>query len=472
MVFSSLKFIFFLLIVLISFFILGKFKKYILAKLLLVISSLFFYAQGSYSFFPFFLASIFGNYFIGTALIRIKQNYLLRKVVIILGILANCALLGYYKYVDFFIENINFLFTCGIPYRNIILPIGISFFTFQLIAYLVDSYRGFTNDYNILDYLLFITFFPQLIVGPIVHHSEMVPQFETINTHQLDKFNLSKGLFLFSIGLAKKVLIADNLTNDAQTFFINYFNPTIYEAWYHSIQYTISYYFDLSGYADMAIGIGWMFNIKIPTNFNSPYKARDFQEYWRRWHITLSRFLGDYIFKSYYKKGNRIRNYYWATMLTFFVSGFWHGSGWTFVIWGLINGLLVCLAAYTNRKNMKVPIIPAFILTQIAVVLLRTLFVANDFTTAIDIYTAMFNFHSLGSNFMEFKSNLLLFLIKNRRVGYYLFIGVIIAWFLPNSNRLTERFDGSFKYAIFSGSLLAISFTQISKVADFLYFQF
>ena len=338
MIFSTYEFILiFLPITFCGYFLLQHFQYHNLAKIWLVLASFYFYAAGSPDFFPFFLGSVVGNYVVGNTLGKLQgaEHRIERGLLLTAGVLANVGLLGYYKYTDFFIENVNFVAGTHIPLQHIILPIGISFFTFQLIAFLVDSFRGETESYDVLDYLLFITFFPQLIVGPIIHHAEVVPQFENKKNHKLIFDNVAMGLFIFSIGCAKKMLIADPLTTDAQGFFDNVTaNLPIIRSWFHSIEYTVSYYFDLSGYADMAIGLGWMFNIRIPQNFNSPYKAKDFQEYWQRWHMTLSRFLGAYVFRNVYRKGVKYRNYYVATMVTFFVSGFWHGAGWTFVVWG------------------------------------------------------------------------------------------------------------------------------------------
>lgn len=247
-----------------SFYILNKVGLSSLAKICLVVASLVFYAAGSPDFFPFFLASIFGNYLFASVLSSFGEKSLERKIILAAGVIANIALLGYYKYTDFFIENANFLFGANFALKSIVLPIGISFFTFQLIAFLVDSYRGQTKGYSILSYLLFITFFPQLIVGPIVHHSEVVPQFEDDSRFHLNTRNIACGCMLFAIGCSKKILLADPLTGDAQIFFDNIVQvPTLLDAWFYSIEYTISYYFDLSGYADMAIALALFFNINI-----------------------------------------------------------------------------------------------------------------------------------------------------------------------------------------------------------------
>ena len=306
MIFSSYGFLFiFLPLVICAYFIANSLNRKNLAKWILVFGSFFFYWYGAGVFVIGFAASVLWNYAIGVKLGHIHEAGMAGRgrLLLAIGIGGNVAFLGYFKYTDFLIQNINFVANAGIPLQHIILPIGISFFTFQLIAYLVDSFRGQTRNYRFLDYLLFIAFFPQLIVGPIVHHAEMVPQFEAPATQRIDWNNIAIGLFYLSLGLAKKVILADPMTRWAQAGFDNVATMTFFTAWLNSFLYTVSYYFDLSGYADMAIGLGWLFNIRIPENFNSPYKALNFADYWRRWHITLSRFLSDYIFRNVYRSG-------------------------------------------------------------------------------------------------------------------------------------------------------------------------
>ena len=469
MIFSTYKFIFFFLpVTFAGYYLINRFRWYSLGKIWLVVCSLYFYSQGSPAFFPFFLASITGNYLVGSKMIQMEgEQTIQRKLLLAVGLAGNIALLGYYKYTDFFIENYNALTGSDVALKHIVLPIGISFFTFQLIAYLVDCYRREMHQYDFVNYLLFITFFPQLIVGPIIHHSEVVPQFENQENLKLNFDNLALGLFLFSIGCAKKILLADPMTTDAQTFFNNVpANANMVISWFSSFEYTISYYFDLSGYADMAIGLGWMFNIRIPQNFDSPYKARNFQDYWRRWHMTLSRFLSSYIFRSVYKKEVPWRNYYIATMVTFFVSGFWHGAGWTFVVWGIVNGFFVCMASWMKRRGKSFPFWVAFPLTVLGVVLCRVLFVADSFTDAWHVYTGMLNFGSLTAK-ATWK-----FIRWHKSAGLRLLIGVAICWFLPNSKTMGEKFKPSVKTMIYAAVLMLICFMNMNKVVQFLYFQF
>lgn len=440
----------------------------------LVAASMTFYALGDAAFFPIFIMSIFGNYVFGSAIGRLAGHSgcgMQRKLLLAVGILANVVLLGYYKYTDFFIENFNFITGMELPLKNIALPIGISFFTFQLIAYLVDSYRGLTRDYDILDYLMFITFFPQLIVGPIIHHGEAVPQFANPENRRINMRNICIGILMFSIGCAKKLLFADPLTGLAADFFSGLDGtPDIISSWIYSAAYTVSYYFDLSSYADMAIGLGLFFNIELPINFDSPYKARNFQDYWRRWHITLSKFLGAYVFRSWYDKNKKLHGYYTATMLTFFVSGFWHGAGWTFVVWGLVNGVFVCAASAMARKGKTWPAFVSYPLTCLGVMLCRILFVSPSFSTAWRVLKGLVNFGSIplydGSAYPVYIATL----------G----IGIILCWFAPNSGQVrasfTELLDRRDQRAflIMTGSalLFAVCLLSMNKAAAFLYFQF
>ena len=465
MIFSTFSFILIFLPVvffLYSFFLAkGKIDT---AKVVLVISSFFFYAYGSGDFFPFFVASIFFNYFVGLRLSKIKDksSVIKRKSLFIFGILGNLCLLAYYKYTDFAIFNVNFLFDLEIPYKNILLPIGISFFTFQLIAFLVDSYRGETKEYSLLNYLMFITFFPQLIVGPIVHHKDVVPQYNSLSKGLPNTANISRGVFLFSLGCAKKLLMADPLSLWAQKAFDHAQELTFTESWFASISYTLSYYFDLSGYADMAIGSAVMFGIVIPINFNSPYKARNFAEYWRRWHISLSKFLGDYIFRNVYKKDAGPLNFYYALFITFLVSGFWHGAGWTFVVWGIINGLFVIFSHMMIRAELRLPYIIAWSMTFLGIIGTRVLFVSNDFSDAYYVLTQMITFDGFSLNGR--------FIATTQPI--YIILGLFIVLCFPNSNQLFDKFKVDYKFMLATSILLAISFLNMSYVRGFLYFQF
>lgn len=472
MIFSSYKFLLFLLIVFLGYYMLNRFKKNNLSKSWLVIASFYFYAQGSMDFLPYFVFTVFFNYIIGTALTK-QQTKLKRNLLFGIGLTENLLLLGYFKYSDFFIENINAIAKTEFGLFNLALPIGISFFTFQLIAYIVDCYRGETKEYTLINYLLFITFFPQLIVGPIIHHKDVVPQFEDENNHKFNIDHILLGLFIFAMGCAKKVLLADPLTGFAQNYFNDVSVGTLLQANFASLAYTISYYFDLSGYADMAIGLGLFFNIKLPQNFNSPYKSRNFRDYWRRWHITLSKFLSDYVFRSIYKKGSGSFKFYFAVMSTFLVSGFWHGAGWRFVLWGGINGIFVCFAHFMTRRKWALPTALAWTLTFIGVVGTRIIFVANSTQDALYTMKKMVDVtYYSGWAKSAILMDIVNFFVENAYVLSVLVVGMAIAFFFKNTSEITENFKYSKKFAIATGILITLSLFQMSNVADFLYFQF
>jgi D-alanyl-lipoteichoic acid acyltransferase DltB (MBOAT superfamily) len=335
LLFNSYEFIFaFLPITFFIYFYLNHKRLTEASKVFLVVSSLFFYSWWNPVYLPLILVSMVFNYVIGTSLTKDEEHKKVsKKQLLTIGIVGNIGLLGYFKYSDFFIGNFNLAFGSDIPLLHLALPLAISFFTFQQIAYLVDSYRQETKEYDFLNYAVFVTFFPQLIAGPIVHHKEMMPQFANARNKVKNYKNIALGLFIFSIGLFKKVVIADTFAVWARAGFDTATTLNLFEAWATSLSYTFQLYFDFSGYTDMAIGAALLFNIRLPINFNSPYKATNIQDFWRRWHITLSRFLKDYVYIPL--GGNRKGNFrtYNNLMATFIIGGIWHGAGWTFVFW-------------------------------------------------------------------------------------------------------------------------------------------
>ena len=426
---------------------------------MLVIASLFFYSWWNSIYLLLILGSMIFNFLIGRSLGKTAS-----KALLIFGIIGNVALLGYFKYTDFFIENFNWALNKDVDLLHLALPLAISYFTFQQIAFLVDNYRGEVKEFSFLNYSLFITFFPQLLMGPIVHHKEMMPQFALKWRSILRWENISLGLFIFAIGLAKKTLIGDPLTDYAQYAFDNAQKLTMIEAWYASTSYVLSYYFDLSGYADMAIGIAKMFNIDLPKNFNSPYKARNFADYWRRWHMTLSRFLGDYIYKSLGGNKNIVWIIYLNIMITFFVSGFWHGAGWTFVVWGLLNGIFVVMAHMMKKANLEMNFYVAWFLMFIGLIITRTLFVAKDFSDAWYVTKTMFNPMNLKFEGLVYIDPIL--------QSLYLAIALILALGFKNSAQIAENFKPNIKYTLYTIVLLATSLFTFSSAKEFLYFQF
>ncbi|MFT5192613.1 MAG: alginate O-acetyltransferase complex protein AlgI, partial [Verrucomicrobiales bacterium] len=342
MLFNSLEFIiFFAPAVILIYALLKRWQRADLAELWLILSSFFFYAWWQPRYLPLLLGSIGVNYLIGRAFRRTDGSGA-RKSLLVLGVTANLGLLGYFKYAGFLTTSMRGVGMGWVPSVDVILPLAISFFTFQQIAYVVDCYRGKVNELSLRSYSLFVSFFPQLIAGPIVHHSEISPQFERNRTRGLRMEDVGIGLIIFCMGLGKKVLIADQLALAATPVFAAADaggTVTFVEGWCAALSYSLQLYFDFSGYCDMATGVARCVGIVLPMNFNSPYKARNVIEFWRRWHITLSRFLRDYLYIPLggNRKGSLRRHA--NLMITMLLGGLWHGAGWNFMVWGGLHGL-------------------------------------------------------------------------------------------------------------------------------------
>jgi D-alanyl-lipoteichoic acid acyltransferase DltB (MBOAT superfamily) len=405
------------------------------------------------------------NYIIGNALNRKKQYKFSKKTLLIFGIVANLALLGYFKYFDFFIDNINIVFSTKIEPLHLLLPLAISFFTFQQISYLVDSYRQETKEYDFLNYALFVTFFPQLIAGPIVHHKEMMPQFAQARNKIKNYRNISIGLFIFAIGLFKKVVIADTFAVWATEGFDVSTTLSAVEAWTTSLAYTFQLYFDFSGYTDMAIGAALLFNIKLPINFNSPYKATNIQDFWRRWHITLSRFLRDYIYIPL--GGNRKGEFrtYANLITTFIIGGIWHGAGWTFIFWGFLHGLALMIHRAWNKLGFKMNSWFAWFITFNFINISWVFFRAKEWDDAMRVLSAMFDFSNITTP------------LEIQPVIYIAIFLIII--FFKNSNEIIKiNFSKNIKIVLTTfllvASLLQLTniMVQEDKVSEFLYFNF
>lgn len=491
MLFNSHFFILvFLPITLIVFFGLAKLRLRLAAITWLVATSLYFYGYWKVEYLPLLLLSILSNYFLGRALSRTSKSTHKAKLLLASGIGVNLLFIGYYKYAGFIVKSINKLFPADLPIPRIVLPLAISFYTFTQIAYLVDAYRGETKEYGLLEYSLFVSFFPQLIAGPILRHDELIPQFRQKRTFIFWEKNFTKGLILFILGLSKKMLIADRLSPWVAAVFNHAGQVSFIEAWVGALCYTLQLYFDFSGYSDMAIGLGWMFNIELPVNFNSPYKATSLSDFWRRWHISLSNFLRDYLYIPLggNRHGELRRNL--NLMITMLLGGLWHGAGWTFVLWGGLHGFYLVADRQWQRTGIKLPSFLAWLITFIAVVLGWVLFRANSFKDAIAIVqvgSGMKGF-LLPSNFestlswltplgVEFKGSDLPYLpgtdaaslAINLITVIVLLAGVI--W-LPNTQEIMERFQPKWWWAVGVGSIGAVCLLSLNQVSEFLYFQF
>ena len=466
MVFSSSIFIFiFLPVVLFVYYALGKkIKNYVL-----LIASLLFYAWGGINYLKILIVSILINYIFGLLIDKTIDKKQLRKIFLILGIILNLALLFYYKYYDFFIENTNALFNMNFELKNIVLPIGISFFTFQGMSYIIDIYRndGQVNK-NIFSVALYISFFPQLVAGPIIKYKTIDDQIRK-RKESIEYF--SYGINRFVIGLGKKVIIADVLGAIADNIFnLSASGIDVPTAWIGAICYTFQIYFDFSGYSDMAIGLGYLFGFRFSENFNYPYISKSITEFWRRWHISLSTWFKEYLYIPL--GGNRRGNVYFNLFVVFLVTGLWHGASWNFVIWGLWHGMFMILERLIRDKEWykKVPSFIKIMITMLIVIIGWVLFKANNLSEALKYLSIMFGitkFTDLTFTFSYF---------FNKKLIFWLIISVLGSMpILSNSikdfknNKIFELINTIIISVLF---IVSIIFIINSTYSPFIYFQF
>jgi D-alanyl-lipoteichoic acid acyltransferase DltB (MBOAT superfamily) len=504
MLFNSHVFIFaFLPVTLLVYYLLGRADRSVWARLWLVMASLFFYGWWNPSYLALILGSIAFNYGItygitygltygvtrgaGPPAVTERQ----RRLAMWVGVAGNLAVLGYFKYANFFVDSFGRLSGTSFELAPIVLPLAISFFTFQQIAYLVDACRKGRGEPNLLNYCIFVTFFPQLIAGPIVHHREMIPQFAREKTYRFELGNLEVGLAIFFMGLFKKVVLADGIAPLATPTFeavARGGSPDVFAAWSAALAYTFQLYFDFSGYSDMAIGLGRMFGVKIPLNFDSPYKAASVIDFWRRWHMTLSRFLRDYLYIPL--GGNRLgrARRYTNLMITMVLGGLWHGAGWTFLAWGVLHGLYLLVnhawRALVDRLGWRVVSGPwttwsARAATFLAVVLAWVFFRADSLDSALAMLSAM-----TGRNGAVWPEEGWAHAAK---LGALL-VGV---WWAPSTQSIMRRFEPALVdlssipegprwllwrpsrgWAVLMAVVTVWSLLGINQYSEFLYFQF
>ena len=490
MLFNSYIFVlFFLPICLIGYFLLNRFNLHKFAQGYLLGMSLWFYGYFNANYLWIIIISICINYLCYWCMTK-SLNQRMKKGLMIMGVTINIGILFYYKYFDFFLDNINDLFKTSLPLLNIVLPLGISFFTFQQISFVVDSYKGEIPKYSILSYAGFVTFFPQLVAGPIVTHHELIPQFEDKAKKRLNWDNLSEGVYLFTLGLGKKVLLADILGNAVNYGFsmIDYLNST--EAIVVMLSYTLQIYFDFSGYCDMAIGIGKMFNIDLPLNFNSPYKAKTITEFWDRWHMTLTRFLTGYIYIPL--GGNRkgtVRTYV-NIFIVFLLSGLWHGANWTFILWGVCHGIFSILTRMTKKYIDKIPGFIQWIVTFIFLNVTWTIFRADSILDAVRIIKIAFSgeFARISESMAQsvwIVENNIIETVLTACTGYdlaYKFpewvlllvitIGFIFIALKKNAYEKMKIFKPTFMNVFVTAVLLVWCICSFAGVSTFLYFNF
>ncbi len=493
MLFNSYVFIFlFLPVTFLGFLALGGRGLRRAAILWVVLASFFFYGWWDPKCLWLIGVSMLFNYMMGVRLSQ-RTKTPKGKMLLTFAVAANLLLLAHYKYTDFLILNFNSFFGSSLALQKIVLPLGISFFTFTQIAYLVDAYRGETKEYNLLDYTLFVVFFPHLIAGPIIHHRDVIPQFSRKGVFSFNAEYVSVGLTIFILGLFKKAVFADGIAKySTPVFELAKTGEAIgfYNAWGGVLAYTLQIYFDFSGYSDMAIGLAKMFGVRFPVNFNSPYKAVNIVEFWRRWHMTLSRFLRDYLYIPL--GGNRLgpTRRHVNLFLTMLIGGLWHGAGWTFVIWGALHGLYLVVnhAWHGIRRSLGHDLhcstVPgrfaATLLTFLGVIIAWVFFRAETLGSALALLKSMSGFSGFGATGLAVR----------QLVWTAGLLGIV--WFLPNTQEMLARFTPALDFpatdtpspqrglewrpnrvwaAIIAGVFL-ISVLHLCKITEFLYFQF
>lgn len=489
MLFNSYVFCLLLLpLSLISWYFLKKFNNRA-AQVSLILFSFLFYGYNSIFNLCLLILSILLNYYLCKILVRFQS---IKKLIFVICMFLNLGVLFVFKYSNFFFDNISFLTNDSIKIEilsHIILPLGISFYTFQQISYVIDVYKGSQINYSIFEYTLFISFFAQLVAGPIALHDELIPQTNRMEKNP-DWVWIADGLYSFSIGMGKKVLIADTLSGIVDYGFSSISNISCAEAWIVMLSYTLQIYYDFSGYCDMAYGIGKMFHIELPMNFNSPYRAHSFTEFWSRWHITLNRFFKKYVYIPLggNKKGRLIQ--YRNILFVFLLSGIWHGANWTFILWGILHGVFNVLSRTFSNIRDKIPKQLTWLGTFLSINLLWILFRSNSVNEAFLMYKKLFDFSNFSINESIYGITYIpgtrgiaafIFLKMNISLDPYtvvshitLFSFLILAIFASVSFRNiyeTQNKRSSFKL-FFSVIFLILSILSFSGVSEFLYFNF
>lgn len=477
-------------ITLVVFFVLARFRLVTVATIWLLLASIFFYGYWKITYLPLLLISVIGNFFFGRCINCVKTASTRAKVLLWVGVCFNLGILGYYKYAGFLVSSLNQIFQTTWNVPETLLPLAISFYSFTQVAYLVDAYRGETKDYqyDLLSYALFVIFFPQLIAGPILRHDELILQFQKLRNFVFSQKNMALGLTLFILGMSKKVLIADNVSPWVGVVFDNADNVSFIEAWVGAFSYTFQLYFDFSGYSDMAIGLGWMFNIRLPINFNSPYKAISIVDFWRRWHITLSNFLRDYLYIPL--GGSRSGEFrrYVNLVATMLLGGLWHGAGWTYVVWGGLHGTFLVInhgwRKLERNLKLKLPALLGWAITFTAVMFSWVVFRASSFNDAAELLKAMMGMKGvvllsewqgllpwLAEIGVQFKE--LAYLPPDHNRSLVLLAGLLLSvTLLPNTQEIMKNFKPTWWWALSISGLALSCLLALNRVSEFLYFQF
>lgn len=488
MLFNSYVFIVvFLPIVWCIYFLLNKCRCYKFAHVALIVSSFVFYGYQTPKLCILLAGTILINYVYHCILTRMNTGGV-KKLVLFTGIIVNLSLIFYFKYFNFFLENVNRLVANDFAFRNIALPLGISFFTFQQISMLVDSSKPDMERYSFVEYALFVCYFPQLIAGPIVLHQELIPQFRDEAKKKINFENLIAGVEYFVFGFAKKVLVADSFARICDAGYDNIATLNAYSTILTILAFTLQIYFDFSGYCDMALGLGKMFNFELPINFNSPYKAVSIVDFWKRWHMTLTRFLTTYLYIPLGGNRKGVLRTYLNVLIVFSISGLWHGAAWTFVLWGVMHGIVQVLHRVGKRFLDKFPKwfmwAGTFAFVNVAWVFFRAEYMSQAFQLLMRVLVggggwcneallAVSSDNSIGIAFIGgFLSTSMLEVARQIGVFLWFVIWTLVCVVAPSSHEIIAKKIRTNKYFVMLGLLFAWTFIWLPQISKFIYFNF
>ncbi len=478
MIFSSYIFMFaFFPLVFCGYFLLSKCRRPVFQHAFLVVASLVFYGWDNPKYVFIIVSSILFNYCLSFGLAKESFSDKTRKALFVLGVMFNIGILGFFKYTDFVISNVNFFTGSRIESLNLVFPLGISFFTFQQFSFIVSCYKNKTPCRNFIDYALFVSFFPQLIAGPIVLYEEMMPQFQEEKRRYINTENVIRGLAVFALGFFKKIVLADTFAVLVTNGFILSSGLSFFAAWLTALAYAFQIYFDFSGYCDMAIGGALMLNIELPLNFDAPYRSLNVREFWRRWHITLGRALTTYIYIPLGGNRRGRARTYLNLMATFLISGLWHGPAWTFVAWGALHGLAIIFDRVFEKQQNRVPKPIRQAATFLFVTVGWVLFRAESWKQAGEMYRCMFLPRALGG---PWEIGTLFFdgytslpqLMSIATVGLAFAVAVIWVVKEKNAKAIASSFRITPKTAILLAILYTFAILHMTRLSPFIYFNF
>ena len=477
MLFNSIEYLFiFLPIVFCIYFFLNKIKLYNIAKFFLLIASLYFYGSYKVEYVPILISLILFNYLISFSF-KFNITNKIKKSILICGVIGNILILLYFKYFNFLIEEISKITNFTFNTMEVILPLGISFFTLQQISYIIDCFKEKVKNYNLLDYSLFICFFPQLIAGPIVRHQEMIPQFRDLRRRVISQENIFIGIFLITIGLFKKTVFADNFVPFLNCVTEMELYNEFYIVWTMAIAKLLQVYFDFSGYCDIALGSAFLFNISLPWNFNSPFKATSIVEFWKRWNITFIRFLKDYVYKPLGSDKNGIYFQIRNILIMFLIIGLWIGNNFMGILYGIFNGIFVSIEYLFSKLKIKINIFFSRILTLLSLIFTVQCMLVKNYSELITVIKTMFGIDAIY-HFIIIKNFSIVFGLMRPHSAKFDFIpfllSIIIVLYGKNSMELARIYIKRYKpiYTFILAILFLIAVLSITRSNEFVYFSF